>query len=160
MKPITFGRTVTTGILHIRGDMTKTLIAYQGELHCIATHEPSGAQIETDAPVDNQGQGELFSPTDLIAASLGTCIATVIGILAQRKGWDLRGMRLEVTKEMAKEPPRRIATLAVTVWMPIALGNDDRARVERAAHTCPVHNSLSPEVTAPIVIYWPEETSS
>ena len=121
----------------------------------MATHGPSGVTLQTDAPVDNHGKGELFSPTDLVAAGLGSCIATVLGIVAERKGWDLNGLRVEVIKEMTQSAPRRIARLATDVWMPQALPPADRDLVERSARTCPVHQSLHPQIDAPIVVHWP-----
>src|SRR2546430_6902827 len=103
--------------------MVKVTIEYQGELRCVATHEPSGRTLETDAPKDNEGRGESFSPTDLVATALGTCMATIMGIYARRKSIDLRGMKIEVTKEMTP-PPRRIARLAVEIWLPASLPRD------------------------------------
>jgi putative redox protein len=135
--------------------MVKMEIEYAGDLRCVARHGPSGSTIETDAPADNHGKAQRFSPTDLVGAALGTCIATVLGIAAQRKGWDLRGMRLEVAKEMSSTPPRRIARLDVHLWMPVALPEEDRKRVEQMAHSCPVHKSLPAELDAPITIHWP-----
>ena len=135
--------------------MIKVTIEYLDGLRCKATHGPSGVSIQTDAPVDNHGKGELFSPTDLVATGLGSCISTVIGILAERKGWALKGLRVEVVKEMTQHPPRRIARLAADVWMPLALTPAERDVVERTARTCPVHQSLHPEIEAPIVFHWP-----
>ncbi len=135
--------------------MVKTTVTYQGNLECIAVYEPSGATIHTDAPKDNEGKGEDFSPTDLVAAALATCIATIIGILAKRKGWNLTGMHLEVEKVMSKEAPRRITSLPVVVWMPQTLSHDERSAVEKAAATCPVHKSLHPDIESPIVFQWP-----
>ncbi len=135
--------------------MVKTTVEYRGDLGCMAHHGPSGATIQTDAPVDNHGKGACFSPTDLMAASLGTCIATVIGILAQRRGWDLKGMRLEVEKVMSTTAPRRIASLPVVIWMPVLLEPAERTAVEKTAITCPVHKSLHPDIEVPIVFHWP-----
>src|SRR5271155_5599070 len=120
--------------------MVKVFIEYTGGLHCTARHGPSGASLETDAPVDNCGKGESFSPTDLVATALGTCMATTMGIYAQRNGIDLRGLRLEVAKEMTQSPPRRIARLSCEIWMPPAL--ERNAALENAALTCPVFLSL------------------
>jgi uncharacterized OsmC-like protein len=122
--------------------MVKIAIDYAGGLRCNAVHGPSGARLETDAPVDNHGRGESFSPTDLVATALGTCMATVMGIYAERKGIDLRGMKIEVTKEMTQSPPRRIAGLA-----------HDPA-LENAAKTCPVHQSLHLDIAKPVVFHW------
>src|SRR6185503_1785804 len=93
-------------------------VSYDGELHCSAVHGPSSARLSTDAPVDNQGRGEAFSPTDLVATALGTCMATVMGIQARKRGSDLPGMRIHVKKHMTREPLRRIARLDVDVSVP------------------------------------------
>jgi len=85
-------------------------VVYQGELRCKATHGPSQDQLTTDAPVDNHGKGESFSPTDLVATALGACSLTIMGIVAERHQIDLAGMKIEVTKEMSKDAPRRIAS--------------------------------------------------
>lgn len=132
--------------------MVKIAIEYSGDLHCTAIHGPSGTALETDAPVDNMGKGESFSPTDLMATALGTCIATTMGIYAQRHGIDLRGMKVEVTKEMTQSPPRRIARLASTIWMPPGVAQN--AALENAARTCPVHHSLHLDIEKPVVFHW------
>ncbi len=133
--------------------MVKATIEYAGGLHCIATHGPSGRQLDSDAPVDNQGKGESFSPTDLMGVALGTCMATTMGIYAQRHGIELKGMKVEVAKEMSAEPPRRIARLAVEIWFPVGVAKDPA--LERAALTCPVHRSLHPDVEKPVLFHWP-----
>jgi len=130
--------------------MVKTTIEYEGGLRCVATHGPSGKQLGTDAPVDNHGRGESFSPTDLVAVALGTCMATVMGIYAQHKGIDLRGMKVEVTKEMSQTSPRRIARLASVIWFPAGVEEDALKNLERAALTCPVHQSLHPDIEKPV----------
>ena len=135
--------------------MVKVAIEYQGELHCIATHGPSGRKLETDAPVDNQGKGESFSPTDLVATALGTCMATIMGIYARRHGIDLKGMKVEVTKEMTQAPPRRIARLAANIWPPPGL--ERTPALEQAALTCPVHQSLHLDIEKPVVFHWARE---
>jgi uncharacterized OsmC-like protein len=132
--------------------MVKATIEYRGKLHCVATHGPSGATLETDAPVDNQGKGEAFSPTDLVATALGACMATVMGIYARRKNIALEGMRIEVTKEMSADAPRRIARLTSEIWMPPELARDPA--LEHAALTCPVHHSLHPDVEKPVKFHW------
>jgi uncharacterized OsmC-like protein len=136
--------------------MVKITGEYRGDLHCVATHGPSGRTLETDAPVDNQGRGEAFSPTDLVATALGTCILTTVGIVARRLGLDLTGARFEVTKEMSTDAPRRLARLATHLWLPLPRSADREGALERAAHTCPVHESLAPTVDQPIVIHWQE----
>src|SRR6056297_510106 len=125
---------------------------YEGQLACRATHQPSGTALVTDAPVDNGGQGQSFSPTDLVATALGNCVMTIIALVSERHGLDLQGMRVEVTKEMRSQPTRRIASLATEVSIPAAAvpGSEDRERLERAARHCPVHASLHPDVSAPI----------
>ena len=132
--------------------MVKVTVEYQGELHCSARHGPSGATLGTDAPVDNHGKGEAFSPTDLVGAALGSCMATIMGIYARQKGIALEGMRLEVTKEMTQSAPRRIARLATEIWMPAGL--DQTPALEQAALTCPVHQSLHPDVDKPVHFHW------
>src|SRR5436190_8383122 len=112
-------------------------ITYQGGLRCEAMHGPSGAKLATDAPVDNQGRGESFSPTDLVATALGTCIMTIMGIVAERGGLDLAGTQVHVTKEMLAAPVRRIGKLTVTVTVrtdkATRLSAADRAKLETAA---------------------------
>lgn len=127
---------------------------YKGELRCSVKHEPSGAVIETSAPADNMGKGDQFSPTDLVAAALASCIGTILGIYAQRKGLKLEGMRIDVRKEMAAEGPRRIGKLPVEIWIPVALTEEHRIALENAAYTCPVHRSLHPDIESPILIHW------
>jgi putative redox protein len=133
-------------------------VLYEGDLHCTARHDPSKVTIGTDAPTDNHGRGESFSPTDLVGGALGTCMATVMGILAQKRGWDVAGTRLHVQKEMTKTGPRRIARLGVRVAFPAgsaALGADARAALEHAANTCPVRLSLLDGIEVPIEFVWP-----
>jgi putative redox protein len=123
---------------------------YTGELRCEAVHGPSGSKLVTDAPADNMGRGEAFSPTDLVATALGSCIVTTMAILATRRGIDFSSATFSVEKHMAMEPVRRIARLPVTIRMSAAISQENRAVLERAAHTCPVHKSLHPDVDAPI----------
>ncbi len=134
--------------------MVKSVTVYEGGLHCAIEHGPSGSRIATDAPVDNMGKGEAFSPTDLVGAALASCIATTMAIVADRKGIDLRGMRVEAVKEMSADTPRRIARLAVEVHLPISRSADPEGLLERAGRGCPVHRSLHPDVDAPIVFHW------
>ena len=119
---------------------------YQGELHCTARHEPSGNALVTDAPRDNQGRGEAFSPTDLVATAFATCAATTMAIAARKHGVELDGFRYEVTKEMSADAPRRISRLTLDLWLPAATSKVGREILERAANNCPVHKSLAPEV--------------
>jgi putative redox protein len=134
--------------------MVEINVTYNGQLRTTATHGPSQSTLITDAPKDNMGKGEAFSPTDLVATALATCILTTMGIVAQRRELDMNGATARVTKEMVSTPFRRIGRLAVTVHMPHKLGDEDRQRLENAAHTCPVHRSLHPDVEAPITFTW------
>jgi putative redox protein len=134
--------------------MVSIQLAYEGDLHCRAVHEPSGTVLATDAPKDNQGRGESFSPTDLVATGLGACILTILGIFARNHGLDLTGTTATVQKEMASAPVRRISRLAVTIHVPTQVSAEDRLKLERAAHTCPVHQSLHPEIEKPIAFIW------
>jgi putative redox protein len=130
--------------------MVKIQIRYEGELRCHATHGPSGTQLSTDAPVDNQGKGESFSPTDLVATALGTCMLTIMGIVARRHGWDLSEATVEVEKGMVATPVRRIGSLAVVIRVPADLDEAAQKALALAAHTCPVHRSLHPDVQIPV----------
>ncbi|WP_103027663.1 OsmC family protein [Salinibacter altiplanensis] len=130
---------------------------YLGDLRCEAEHGPSGVSLTTDAPVDNHGEGRSFSPTDLVATALGTCIATILGIQADEHDLDLEGIEISVEKEMASNP-RRITSLRTEVTMPSALDEQTRERLERAAHHCPVDESLHPDVEVRITFHWPDET--
>lgn len=132
-------------------------LAYQGELRCEAVHGPSGVRLHTDAPVDNHGRGESFSPTDLVATGLGACILTILGIQADKHGLDLSGARVTVEKHMSTDMPRRIARLPVRVVVPFSFDERVRTVLERAAHTCPVHQSLHPEIEKPIDFQWGAE---
>ena len=134
--------------------MVKINIRYEGALRCAATHGPSGQKLFTDAPVDNHGRGESFSPTDLVATALGSCMATIMGIAAERHQIDLRGMEIEVTKEMSSDAPRRIAKLATKIKVPLPPDHPQRALLENAALTCPVHKSLSAEMAKPVNFDW------
>ena len=110
--------------------------------------------METDAPVDNQGKGESFSPTDLVATALGSCMATIMGITARAKEVDLAGLRIVVQKEMTADAPRRIAKLQVAISMPIPADHPEVKSFEAAALGCPVHHSLHSEIEVPITWSW------
>ena len=129
---------------------------YQGDLHCTAVHGPSGQALTTDAPKDNQGRGEAFSPTDLTATSLAVCMATTMALVARKQGVELRGLRFEVTKEMSTDAPRRIVRLAVTLFMPVKRDVLPEGLMERTAADCPVAQSLHPDVQRPTTFVWPE----
>lgn len=134
--------------------MVEISVTYEGQLHCSATHGPSQAQITTDAPRDNMGKGESFSPTDLVATALATCVLTTMGIVAQRNGWDITGATARITKEMVTAPTRRIGRLAMQVRIPQTMNDEQRERLESAAHHCPVHKSLHPDVEIPMTFHW------
>lgn len=133
-------------------------IIYEGDLHSSAAHRPSGSRLETDAPVDNLGRGQAFSPTDLVATGLGTCMATTMGIVARKKGYVIDGLRVHVKKIMTSTPPRRIARLETELSLPAALGNalgpEARAELEHTAHTCPVRLSLLDAIEVPVQFDW------
>jgi putative redox protein len=133
--------------------MVQIQIHYEGELRCAATHGPSGTGLHTDAPVDNQGRGESFSPTDLLATALGACMATIMGIRARDLGVDLEGARIEVTKHMVADPLRRVGRLAVRMDLPDA-PTEARATLERAAHECPVARSVHPALEVEVDFGW------
>lgn len=134
--------------------MVNISIRYDGELRCTATHGPSGTQIFTDAPVDNHGKGQSFSPTDLVGTALGTCMLTIMGIVAKREGIDLRGATVDVTKEMTAQPTRRIGKLTVVFTVPGNLSEVQKQKLENAAHTCPVCRSISADVLVEVSFRW------
>lgn len=137
--------------------MVKISIEYTGDLHCKARHEPSKRELETDAPLDNGGRGESFSPTDLVATGLGACMATIMGIYAKKNDLHLKGMKIQVIKEMSVNAPRRIRKLTTEIWVPLPKSNERKDALERAALTCPVHQSLHPEIEKPVVFHWLNE---
>ena len=128
--------------------MPTSKIIYLGELRTEAEHLKSGTKIVTDAPVDNQGKGEAFSPTDLTATSLGSCAITIMGITARRDEIDFAGSTIEVTKVMSAELPRRIVKIEVNFAMqtPEELSEEIKQKYIRVAHTCPVALSLHPDI--------------
>jgi len=132
--------------------MVEIKIAYEGDLHCSATHTPSGNTLVTDAPVDNNGRGQAFSPTDLLATALGSCVATVIGIMAKRKEIAVEGMTVIVRKFMSDSAPRRISRLDVDLSIPVPGSHLDRKLLESAARSCPVNQSIHPDIE--VVMNW------
>ena len=120
-------------------------IQYEGDKHCVLTHGPSGAKIQTDAPKDNFGKGEAFSPTDLVGAAIGSCILTTIAILAEKKGWSLGPCQADVEKTMTPAP-RRIESLKVRMRFEQKLSNEQLQQVHEWTESCPVHRSLHPDV--------------
>ena len=134
--------------------MTCTVI-YEGDLRTVARHLQSGTEIQTDAPTDNQGKGERFSPTDLVATALGACMATTMGIKSRDMQVDLRGMKLSIQKIM-KPDPRRIAGVHIIFDFPAGLQVDEKQRtiLERTAHTCPVMYSIHPDMEVKVEFNW------
>lgn len=126
---------------------------YKGEKHCEITHGPSGCVIETDAPKDNAGRGEAFSPTDLVGAALATCILTTMAISAERDSIDIAGATADVSKEMQSNP-RRIQKLPVVIHLPQKLNPQERKKLEAMARGCPVHHSLHPDIESTITFYY------
>lgn len=127
---------------------------YKGELRAVSTHLRSGVELMTDAPPDNQGKGESFSPTDLLATALGTCMITVMGIAAKKHGINIDGSRLEVTKIMHAQP-RKVSAVEVKVYMPEASYTDKEKEIlEIAGRTCPVALSLHPDLKQEIVFIY------
>jgi putative redox protein len=133
-------------------------ITYEGGLHCAATHGPSRNTLTTDAPMDNGGKGAAFSPTDLVATALGTCMATIMGLVAQRNNLNIDGLQIQVTKEMTAVPIRRIGSLKTRLVFPPGkpLSATDRAKLEAGAKACPVKQSLHPDVETPVEFVYPD----
>ena len=126
--------------------MVQMDIEYLGDLRCKAVHGPSGCELLTDAPEDNHGKGESFSPTDLVVTALATCVVTIMGIVADKHGIDLRGLRVSAKKEMATAPVRRIAKATLELVFPNKLDEADLKRLKAAVDSCPVKKSLLPDV--------------
>jgi putative redox protein len=126
--------------------MATSKITYNGGLRTTSIHERSGNKIITDAPLDNKGKGEAFSPTDLLATSLGNCMLTIIGIAANEHGFDIEGTTCEVTKIMA-ENPRRVSEIVVSFQFPKQdFSEKVKTIIERSANTCPVAYSIHPDI--------------
>jgi len=138
--------------------MTATII-YTGQLRCSATHNQSGTVIETDAPTDNRGKGERFSPTDLLCVSLGTCIITTMGIRAMDMGINLDGTTLQVQKHMLGDP-RRVGGIDITLGFPasLQLEEKDRLILQRIGDNCPVQKSIHPDIKTNVVYNWSRQT--
>lgn len=126
---------------------------YLGDLRSEATHVQSGTKIMTDAPTDNHGKGESFSPTDLVATALGSCMLTIMGLAAETGHFDIRGTRLEITKVMAADP-RRIGEVKIDVHFPQDYTDKQRKILENAANTCPVAKSLHPDCKQTIRFFY------
>ncbi len=133
--------------------MVKVIAKYEGDKHCEIEHGPSQSTISTDAPKDNNGRGELFSPTDLVAAATASCILTVMAIVAEKDGVSLRGSYASVEKEMVLNP-RRIGKLTINVFMPKNIESPYRKKLENTAATCPVKKSLHPDMELPMQFHY------
>jgi len=132
-----------------------TSITYEGQLRCTAVHHQSGTNIETDAPTDNKGKGERFSPTDLVCTALGTCILTTMAIKTSDMGIELKGTTVNVQKHMSIDAPRRIVKIEVAVHFPAShFEQKDMTTLERIGNNCPVTRSLHPDVVQEIKYYW------
>jgi uncharacterized OsmC-like protein len=134
--------------------MTRIEITYEGSLRTRCVHSENRQEIVTDAPKDNRGKGEMFSPTDLLAASLGSCVLTLMGIAADRLKVDLSGLRLTVEKEMAQLPSRRIGRLLLDIYCPQTFDHEITQKLETAGVYCPVHQSLHPDTKQEFFFHW------
>ncbi len=134
--------------------MVEMTLVYEGGLHTQARHGPSRAAIETDAPVDNQGKGEAFSPTDLLATSLASCMLTTMAIVGEREGWHLEGARARVEKHMELQPRRRVGRVVVELSLPAGLPKAARRRLEETARGCPVAASIHPDTQIDLTMSW------
>ncbi len=123
-----------------------TDVEYLGDLHCRVHHGPSGHEFTTDAPKDNRGNGEFFSPTDLVGTAMGSCIATIMGIKAKDNDIDIKGLKIKVTKEMMNKPYRRIKRLTLDFIFPRRLNDKDFTIMKNVIKTCPVTRSLHPDI--------------
>jgi putative redox protein len=132
--------------------MTTVQIRYEGGLRCCCVHEASGTLLHTDAPVDNHGRGESFSPTDLVATALVSCILTILGIVAEQEGIQLEPCTAQVQKTMTASGIRRIALLEVWITLPPHLSSEQRRRLEHAGEGCPVKRSLEGSVA--MNVHW------
>lgn len=130
--------------------MVQVEVVYEGGLRTRAVHGPSGCELVTDAPVDNQGKGESFSPTDLIGTALGSCMLTIIAIVAEQHGWSVEGARARVVKGMVADPVRRIARLEVVISVPGEFSEKEQELLEKAALSCPVYKSLPEAMEIPV----------
>jgi putative redox protein len=136
--------------------MVPQSMIYLGELRCKATHGPSGVELITDAPTDNRGRGESFSPTDLLVTALASCIVTTMGIVATRDNVTLDGAKVYAEKHMSTDPPRRVVRIVVKIAFPPGISPEYRSKLEYVAHTCPVAQSLNPNVTLDVTFSYPD----
>ena len=131
--------------------MTRISCRYTGDLHCTAEHGRSRVVLHTDAPPDHDGRGESFSPTDLLASALGTCVLTVMGITAKRRNWTVTDAEASVEKIMGQTGPRKIETLRVWITLPPGLTEDQVQLFQRVVNDCPVKRNLEPSMTIDLI---------
>lgn len=136
--------------------MVEIKTTYTGGLHCKAVHTPSGTVIETDAPVDNKGKGESFSPTDLLATSLAVCYLTTMGIAAEERGIDMKGTTCRIEKHMSHDAPRRVVKLVAEIIFPDGIPLDKRGILEAVALHCPVSKSVHPDIDVDLKLHFPD----
>jgi uncharacterized OsmC-like protein len=136
--------------------MAEVEIWYEGDLSTRCVLKDNGAVISTDAPKEIQGLGRAFSPTDLLAASVGSCILTMMGMVARRRQLDLKGTRLIITKEMQAAPARRVGRIKVDLYCPQQFSPDVVDQLTKAAEACPVKQSLHPDIQQEITFHWGE----
>tara|TARA_B100000029_G_C17403453_1_gene897941 strand:- start:188 stop:598 length:411 start_codon:yes stop_codon:yes gene_type:complete len=134
--------------------MTKIHAVYEGGLRCKAVHKLSNSELITDAPLDNCGKGESFSPTDLIATAFITCVSTIMGIAAENSGIDICNFEITAEKKMSKNLPRRISEIIVDIYMKNRYSEKEKKIFQNAAETCPVHKSLSNNLKKTITFHW------
>lgn len=128
---------------------------YLGELRTEATHVRSGEKIITDAPIDNQGKGEYFSPTDMLATALGSCMLTIMGISARTDGFNIDGTEIKITKVMGTAP-RRVVEVIVELFFPTDYTPKEKKIIELSAKECPVANSLHPDLKQTLIFHFGE----
>ncbi len=134
--------------------MVKIDTVYEGDLRCKALHSPSQSTLITDAPKDNHGKGESFSPTDLVASALGSCMMTIMGIVSKRKGLIIEGTEAKIDKFMGTDP-RRITEIKIDFYFPVDFSEDERKLLEKSALNCPVAKSLSSDLKQNIEFHYP-----
>ena len=128
-------------------------VTYLGELRTQCQHLRSGNEFITDAPIDNNGKGEAFSPTDTVATALASCMLTVMGVKARSMELQLKGAYADITKHMAANP-RRISGIDIQLYLPAAISKDDQALLERVGNSCPVMQSIHPDIETAIQYHW------
>ena len=136
--------------------MVPQSFVYHTGLRCEATHTPSGSRFITDAPTDNHGKGESFSPTDLVVTALSTCMLTTMGIAVEHEGVRLDGTTIHAEKHMSTDPPRRIATIVVKIDFAEGIPGDYRPRLDHIAHSCPVMKSIHPDIHVDLSLHYPD----